>query len=103
MNTFSFVDGEGIGTGVIGQSMQARIHWFGTARGRAGLLVTPTIMLYGTGGLAYGRTSFTDYISVSTTTGISGATAISSSKTRVGWTAGAGVEGALLEQLDLEA
>jgi outer membrane immunogenic protein len=94
-NSFSFVDGEGIGTGVIGQSMQARIHWFGTARGRAGFLVTPTIMLYGTGGLAYGRTSFTDYISVSTSTGISGVTAISSAKTRVGWTLGAGVEGAL--------
>ena len=89
-----FVDGEG--TGVLNQSMQARIQWFGTARARAGFLVTPTIMLYGTGGLAYGKTSFTDYISISSTTGISGVTAISSSKTRVGWTAGAGVEGALL-------
>jgi outer membrane immunogenic protein len=30
--------------------------WFGTLRGRLGLLVTPTILVYGTGGLAYGQT-----------------------------------------------
>src|SRR5665213_3507259 len=37
------------------------IDWFGTVRGRLGVLVTPQWLLYGTGGLAYGqtRTGFT--------------------------------------------
>ncbi len=30
--------------------------WFGTLRGRLGFLATPNILLYGTGGLAYGQT-----------------------------------------------
>ena len=68
-------------------------------RGRAGFLVTPTIMLYGTGGLAYGKVSLTDNITatVGTFNGatLTAATSIGSSKTKVGWTAGAGVEGVL--------
>jgi outer membrane immunogenic protein len=34
--------------------VQAGIDWLGTARGRVGYLITPTLQLYGTGGLAYG-------------------------------------------------
>ena len=89
-----FVIGEG---GVVNQTIEAKIQWFGTARARAGFLITPTLMLYGTGGLAYGKTSVSDNISVSPNTGTGGAGAISISKTRVGWTAGAGVEGVLFD------
>jgi len=32
----------------------AGVDWMGTVRGRLGYLVTPTMLLYGTGGLAYG-------------------------------------------------
>lgn len=39
------------------QTRDARIDWFGTARGRIGWLSTPTNLLYLTGGLAYGRVS----------------------------------------------
>ena len=31
------------------------LPWFGTVRGRVGYLVIPTLLLYGTGGFAYGR------------------------------------------------
>ncbi len=31
------------------------IDWFGTVRGRIGFLATPDLLLYGTGGFAYGR------------------------------------------------
>jgi outer membrane immunogenic protein len=71
-----------------------KLNWFGTARGRVGVLVTPTVLLYGTGGLAFGE--------VSTGGSISGATNLAplatiafpgTSSTRAGWTAGAGVEG----------
>jgi outer membrane immunogenic protein len=36
-------------------SSEAKLSWFGTVRGRLGLTVTPELLLYGTGGLAYGR------------------------------------------------
>jgi outer membrane immunogenic protein len=53
------------------------LNWFGTVRGRVGYLFTPTLLLYGTAGFAYGNVQgqFTGY-----------------SNTRTGWTAGGGVE-----------
>jgi outer membrane immunogenic protein len=79
-------------------SVTKSIDWFGTVRGRVGFLATPEVLLYGTGGLAYGqtRTSFT------TTDVTSGCVANaflcangSSSSVRAGWTAGAGAEAML--------
>ena len=35
-------------------SIDQRLEWFGTLRGRLGVLVTPSVLLYGTGGLAFG-------------------------------------------------
>ena len=34
-----------------------KVDWFGTIRGRLGVAVTPRVLFYGTGGLAYGRVS----------------------------------------------
>ncbi len=51
------------------------LPWFGTVRGRAGFLITPTLLVYGTGGFAYG-----------------GVTALNQTNTRTGWTAGGGLE-----------
>jgi outer membrane immunogenic protein len=53
------------------------LNWFGTVRGRAGYLFTPTLLAYGTAGFAYG--------------GVSGGYS-NFSNTRTGWTAGGGVE-----------
>lgn len=36
--------------------VKAGVGWLGTVRGRIGYLVTPSILLFGTGGLAYGNT-----------------------------------------------
>ena len=36
-------------------SLNQSLDWFGTARGRIGFLVSPRILFYGTGGLAYGE------------------------------------------------
>ena len=41
------------GTGV-GAALSDKLEWFGTFRGRGGVLVTPSVLLYATGGLAYG-------------------------------------------------
>jgi outer membrane immunogenic protein len=60
-----------------GNNVGTSIPWFGTVRGRAGFLVTPTLLVYGTGGFAYG--------------GVQGNVS-GFSNTRTGWTAGGGVE-----------
>ncbi len=51
------------------------LSWFGTVRGRVGYLITPTLLIYGTGGFAYGQVS-----------------AFGFNTTPTGWTAGGGVE-----------
>jgi outer membrane immunogenic protein len=81
---------------------EAKIDWFGTVRGRLGLLVGDQFLVYGTGGLAYGevavsgnaniRTFFPDIPipSFAPTTAGFGA-----SKTNVGFSVGGGMEGRL--------
>jgi outer membrane immunogenic protein len=74
------------------------IDWFGTVRGRVGLLVTPQWLLYATGGFAYGQAK-SSFISTDVTSGcLPGGTfcaAGASSGIRTGWTAGAGAEAML--------
>ena len=97
-NGFSdpFSDGEGFAA----HSIESKIEWFGTVRARAGYLITPTLLLYGTGGLAYGKVSIFDTVTMASDPGrfiqSNGSTAIGDSKINVGWTLGAGIEGALL-------
>jgi outer membrane immunogenic protein len=71
------------------------LNYLGTVRGRFGYLLTPTLLIYGDGGLAYGG--------INSDTGIFGAEVPNTgsspffglgraSTTRVGWTAGGGAE-----------
>jgi len=80
----------------LNQTRDAKILWFGTVRGRAGFLVTPTMLLYATGGLAYGEVS----VSGVGTTDFFGGLAFSGSKTNFGWTVGGGLEGAFPNSRD---
>lgn len=64
-----------------------KLDWFGTVRGRVGFLPAERILLYATGGLAYGGFS-----GASTTLPLDIGTW---SSTRAGWTVGAGAEAAL--------
>ena len=83
----------------------ASLPWFATFRGRAGFLADPSLLLYGTGGLAVGEVKYASQLTatvvlfngstftpppISTTTVV--APGVSESQTRVGWTAGAGAE-----------
>jgi outer membrane immunogenic protein len=87
-------------------SYQAKIDWTGTVRLRLGILVTDQLLIYGTGGLAYGR------VSVSGSTNLSAAevafppftpgaaftpatAGFGASKTNVGFSVGGGIEGRL--------
>jgi len=70
-----------------------QLDYLGTVRGRLGFLATPTLLLYGTGGLAYGGVNSSANISqVHQGADTFGSTAASFSETRTGWTAGAGLE-----------
>jgi outer membrane immunogenic protein len=72
------------------------IDYLGTVRGRLGYLITPTLLAYGTGGLAYGGVRSNVSISQAVLNDPSlpfayfGSGAFSD--TRVGWTAGGGLE-----------
>jgi len=68
-------------------TLNQKIDWFGTVRGRLGYLVDPRVLIYATGGLAYGEVDSSATIGLVPT----GFGAVSS--THVGWTAGAGIEG----------
>ena len=80
-------------------TISSRLDYFGTVRGRLGFLAAPSFLLYGTGGLAYGRvhSSTVEAALVTPPAGCAGVACPGSgggsfSDTRVGWTAGAGGE-----------
>ena len=65
---------------VIGyQYAQKAVPWFGTVRGRVGLTIWPSLLVYGTGGFAYG------YVTQN-------AGWTNNSALQTGWTAGGGAE-----------
>jgi outer membrane immunogenic protein len=82
----SFTCPAGVCTGAaLPVTLGHQLDFFGTARARAGLVVTPTVLLYATGGLAYGQ--------IESNTTLVGATR--SPNYNPGWTAGGGVEAAM--------
>lgn len=77
-----------------------RLDWFGTLRGRLGFTPADRVLLYATGGLAYGRVSSSSNLLATA----DGDTYIgSASSTRVGWTAGGGAEWALSNNWTVKA
>jgi outer membrane immunogenic protein len=77
------------------------LSWLGTTRGRVGFVATPDnrLMIYATGGVAYGggSTSFNAFDS-----GTGSFWSGSPSSTRVGWTIGGGVEYALTNNITIK-
>jgi outer membrane immunogenic protein len=69
-------------------ALSQKIDWFGTARGRVGFLAAPTVLLYATGGLAYGGINSSETIGAA-------ALGFSNTSTNVGWTVGGGIEGVI--------
>jgi outer membrane immunogenic protein len=87
--------GFGVPPNLLGDTLaihaKASLDWLGTTRGRVGFVVTPDnrLMIYGTGGVAYGGGS-ANFSVFDANTGAFWTGNPSSS--RVGWTAGGGVE-----------
>ncbi|MFN4142313.1 outer membrane protein [Aestuariivirga sp.] len=73
------------------------VDWFGTARLRAGFLATPDLLLYATGGLAWGSVTAQYDIDL-------GGDDLSGDETtdHLGWTIGGGVEYNITESLSLK-
>jgi outer membrane immunogenic protein len=76
-----------------------KLDWFGTLRGRVGVVPFTPLLIYATGGLAYGHVSADTNLSgtgvlivASTPITTSATAAASTSSTQWGWTAGGGVE-----------
>jgi outer membrane immunogenic protein len=70
--------------------VSTKLPWFGTTRVRAGFLLTPVLLFYGTGGVAYGHVEQSG-LGVSVTT------------PGVGWAAGGGLQYALTPQWSIGA
>jgi len=107
----SSIDGQGISASPVGGEVQQlavtqNLLWFGTVRPRIGWLANDDLLLYATGGFAYGRVNNAVNYGLSLASGFSQPGAfgflcpaafgpcIDASSTRIatGWTAGAGAE-----------
>ncbi|MFM9163318.1 MAG: outer membrane protein, partial [Methylocystis sp.] len=98
-----------------GGKVTAGVNWMGTFRARLGYALTPNILAYGTGGLAYGtvRASSTHWTSAQTYEAEDNNTQSSTqsmipgfsnySGFRAGWTAGGGIEWMLRDNWSLRA
>jgi len=79
---------------------EAKIDGFGTIRGRAGYLITDQVLLYGTGGLAYGRVEINGNASIpfvaiggEPTTSVPSTGTFDVAKNKLGYSIGGGIEG----------
>jgi outer membrane immunogenic protein len=86
-------------------SGEAKLDWLGTVRARLGFLIYPQLLLYGTGGLAFGHHSET--LGVASSGNFAAADqfnlAVTNSGTSTGWVAGAGVEHLLAPNWSIKA
>jgi outer membrane immunogenic protein len=87
-------------TGTATVNASAGQDFLGTVRGRVGFLPTPTLLLFATGGFAYGQQSGSTSVTFSRAGDV-----YSGSRTndRTGWAAGGGAEWALTPQWSLKA
>lgn len=91
-------------------NVSSRLDYLGTGRGRVGYLVTPTLLAFGTGGVAYGgikQQTAISWVCTSVGNGCAASNVFSGggtvSETRFGWTVGAGVEWMAWQNWSLKA
>ena len=76
-----------------GKNPESELDWLATLRGRAGFFAMNNVLVYGTGGVAWGewQNSYTPFLTRNTWT-----------NTYVGWTAGAGIETKITESISVK-
>ncbi len=82
---------------------QESMKWFGTARGRIGWLSPGGSLWYATGGVAWGRVEDNLAVTGDTFFAVGPTTTASFSQTKIGWTAGAGIETPIAPRWTLKA
>ena len=76
-------------------TVNQKLQWFGTVRARVGVTPASTVLLYITGGLAYGDIKTDGSFTAFTPAGVAVTATFDQTNTRVGWTVGGGIEGRL--------
>ena len=76
-------------------AVEQHLDWFGTFRGRAGVLVTPSTLLYVTGGAAYGSLNTDVTVTTIAPIGLPVSVIRSGESSKFGWTIGGGIESKL--------
>lgn len=76
----------------INSSFEQSLKWFGTLRGRLGYTVTPSVLAYVTGGLAFGQIDTDGVIAGFNGAGDPASAPFGFSDTNFGWTVGGGLE-----------
>ncbi|MHC2433471.1 outer membrane protein [Bradyrhizobium sp. USDA 4451] len=79
-------------TGSFNFQNTSKVDWFGTVRGRIGFVPTERLLIYATGGLAFGEVKTNIANSEAFSNGLSRLWLGDNSDVRVGWTAGGGAE-----------
>lgn len=89
------------GTAGAAVAFSQELRWFGTLRARLGHTITPTSMVYITGGLAVGniRTNASLTGTTATAPPVTATATASNSSTEIGWVIGAGLEAVLSGRL----
>jgi outer membrane immunogenic protein len=91
------------------QTIDRRMDYFGTSRVRAGFLVTPTFLIYGTGGVAYGHVRLNSTTLSTITPAVPaaifgpGISTVNYSQIKAGFTAGGGFEWMFLPNWSVKA
>lgn len=106
--SFSFDDGGASAVDDYRWDLQTDVEWLASLRGRIGFLVTPTFLIYGTGGVAWA--GIETHQQVTCFKGSCGnpendvqTTDLRSSETAVGWVAGLGAEWQFAQGWSLKA
>ena len=94
----AFAGDVGMGVPPLDFTTEYELQWFATARARAGVAVD-RILFYGTGGLALANVSLDTSVDIAIP-GVEGL-AGSETVTKVGWTAGGGVQFAITDHVDI--
>ena len=73
-------------------SLDYRLGWVASVRGRIGTLVTPDLLAYATAGVPFGKITTSTSVAGFDNAGAATTSALDSDTYRFGWTAGAGFE-----------
>jgi outer membrane immunogenic protein len=80
---------------ILSGSFDQKLAWFSTLRGRLGVTASESLLLYVTGGAAFGSIDTSGTLSAPSAAGPLASVAFSNSTTKTGWAAGIGAEARL--------